>query len=131
VFLRAGADRFALGAVNGESLKTSWTSQGWYCVGWGTPWMFEPDGRIYAVTVLSPADGELKFLAVFDTARSPAACGPNSPSRGRRVVVERDLVEDGVFEIGEQMQIAAAYGQEYADNFRSAPRTSAPDLRRA
>lgn len=42
-----------------------------------------------------------------------------------------DLVEDGVFEIGEQMQIAAAYGQEYADNFRSAPRTSAPDLRRA
>jgi hypothetical protein len=34
----------------------------------------------------------------------------------------QDLVEDGVFEIGEQMQIAAAYGQEYADNYRSAPK---------
>jgi len=34
----------------------------------------------------------------------------------------QDLVEDGVFEISEQMQIAAAYGQEYADNYRSAPK---------
>ncbi|MFJ5926446.1 hypothetical protein ACIQF6_27975 [Kitasatospora sp. NPDC092948] len=65
----AGADRFALGAVNGESLKTSWTSQGWYCVGCGTPWMSENDGRIYAVPVLAPAGGELKFLAVLDTVK--------------------------------------------------------------
>ncbi|MFC8454199.1 hypothetical protein [Kitasatospora sp. NPDC057223] len=35
----------------------------------------------------------------------------------------QDLVEDGVFEIGEQMQIAAAYGEEYADNYRSAPKS--------
>ncbi|MFJ5122382.1 multiprotein-bridging factor 1 family protein [Kitasatospora sp. NPDC088548] len=72
----AGADRFALGAVNGQDLKTSWTSQGWYCVGCGTPWMAEHDGRLYAAPVLSPAGGELKFLAVLDTVKGPAACGP-------------------------------------------------------